>query len=228
MLFSNLKPKVINMLNLSLILPSASDIRGARASLDWKQIDLAHKCDVNLGTIASIENEKSKPTKETLEIIAKVFLKEGIHFLVGGGYKVENSVLAVYEGRDAYAEVQEDILRTYDVYKKEVLYLGGDESWSSEKTLEEDRKMQRDGINIKSLIKKGTKHVAWPPETYRAIDEHYLLSDLIVIYADKVMLTADVTLEPYNCKLFVIKDEKLAEKWRQYFYKLWDLGEKVK
>jgi transcriptional regulator with XRE-family HTH domain len=187
-----------------------------------KQPQLAEKCGCSTGTIISLENGKHLTNRNIIKKLTEIFAEAGIRFLPEGGLRRADNIVRVFEGEDAYSVIQKDIIKTCSQNKEEVLYLGGDETWSTNKTLKIDKKIYKSGIIIKSLIGKNAKCSAWPKEVYKRIEDCYLLSDLIIIYSDKVIFTVDVVLEPYNCKLFRIKDRIFAEKWRKYFLNLWN------
>lgn len=216
-----------------LRLPRASDIRGARAALDWTQMELAYKCGVNIATVTSIEKEKSKPSKELLEKMANVFAEEDIYFLPSGGYKVEQDVAKFYEGVDAYQKVLVDALKTCASDKKEVLLLGDDDRRSSDKVNATYEDMYNAGIHFKYLIAKENNYCLGPIEEYRQIDKDLFLSnDVILIYDDKVMFFAELEgdLESYKLtkvKTIILRNKELANKFRAHFYRLWDKGRKV-
>jgi len=205
-----------------LITPTRKDIKAARNYLEWSQKKLGEKCNSTEYTINSLETKRHKPTKELLDKLTEVFADESIKFNPEGGFKVEKDTLQIFSGRNAYEKIQDDIIQTCAKNKKEVLYLGGDDKWSTPEMIKKDKKIYDLKIPIKSLVREDAKCVAWPKATYKKIKEHYLLSDLSIIYDDKVVFTANVTLEPYDCKLFLIKDKQFAEKWRKYFYNLWN------
>jgi transcriptional regulator with XRE-family HTH domain len=205
-----------------LVTPTRSDIKAARNYLDWSQEKLGEMCGASGYTINSFENKRHKMKKEQLDDISLVFAEYGIRFNPEGGFRVEKEVVKIYEGRDAYSKVQKDIIETCIKEKKEVLYLGGDDKYSTKKMIKEDRRIYDLQIPIKSLVNKDAKCIAWPEEIYKKIEDYYLLSDLTIIYDDKVIFTANVTLEPYSCKLLAIRDIEFAKKWRKYFYNLWD------
>lgn len=220
------------MLDKLLVLPSASDIRAARASLNWKQTDLAYKCQINLNTVAFIENEKSKPSKETLEIIAKVFLEEGIYFLPGGGFKVEKNIIKTYEGEEGYLKVIEDAMRSCALNKSEFLLLGASDKKSSNKVNDLYKRMYKAGIAFRQLISKEDDYILGPLEDYRQIDKNYFLSDdVLLIYANKIVFITEIEgdLENYiltKIKYIVIENASMTRQLRAYFYRLWDTGKK--
>jgi transcriptional regulator with XRE-family HTH domain len=61
---------------------SASQIRAARALLDWSGSDLAERCGISLKTLRRYEPQEGIPSGNTTVLVAiqKVFEREGIEF----------------------------------------------------------------------------------------------------------------------------------------------------
>jgi DNA-binding XRE family transcriptional regulator len=217
--------------NNMLVLPTADDIRAARAFLNWKQLNLAYKCDVSIKTIMSIEKEQSKPTKELLETIAKVFLEEGIRFHPERGFIVDKNVVSIYEGREGYLKILKNVLETCEPMKDEFLLLGADDKRSSREINQMYKKMYDIGIKFKILIENNSNYILGPLEDYREVDKNSFLSkDVILIYKDKIMFVSQVEFKnnQYDgiAKLLLIKDGGIAEQFKTYFNHLWNNGNK--
>lgn len=212
-----------------IILPTPNGIRAARAFLSWKQLNLAHKCDVNVRTIFSIENGKSKPTKELLEKITRVFLEEGIKFKSNGGFDVDKDIVTVYEGEDSFLKIQKDILRICND-KDEVLIIGNDDSKCTKAIIENDKKLYEADIYPKSLIAKGNDYIIGPIEDYRAVSKSsFVPADFSIIYKDKVAFDLQEKKgKKIIEKILVLKEETINTKMRNYFWNLWENGEKIK
>ncbi len=63
---------------------TASQCRGARAMLDWTQMDLAEKSDVDVNTIRNFENGKHTPHDSNRRKIREALEKGGIEFIDRG------------------------------------------------------------------------------------------------------------------------------------------------
>ena len=59
---------------------SPSQLRAARALLDWSQPDLAERSGVSIGTIKTFENGKSEPKRPTLIAWRNAFADAGVVF----------------------------------------------------------------------------------------------------------------------------------------------------
>lgn len=216
-----------------LVLPKISDIRAARARLNWSQKDLADKCGVSQVTIATTETEKSHPSKELLEKMAKVFMEENIYFHANGGFKVEEKLVKIYEGVDAYSKALKDIYKHCLPDKKEILMLGNDDSRSNDTVNNIHKEYYPLGIPVKYLIAKENDYVLGPVEEYKKIDKELFLSkDVVLIYDDRILFFAEEEgdLEKYKLtkvQIIILKSRGMAEQFKAYFYRLWDKAEKV-
>jgi len=70
---------------------SASQLRAARALLDWSQTQLAEAAGLSLPTVKRMESEKGpgKSTAENVEAVEDALTSAGIVFIPGGAYQGE-------------------------------------------------------------------------------------------------------------------------------------------
>lgn len=209
-----------------LVLPRPADIKGARSSLDWTQMELAHRCGVNTLTIAYIENRKSKPSKKLLEKITQVFMAEDIYFHPEGGYKVDANFVKVFEGEDGYLRAQEDVFKACLQNKDEVLFLGVDDERSGSRVIENESKIYEAGIPCKYIMSKDKDYILGPLEEYRKVDSSYFFSvNVVVIYKYKTSFLSNGEDEKSSARVVVINDKGITEQMRRYFNTLWDKGD---
>ncbi|MFC1659716.1 helix-turn-helix domain-containing protein [Pseudomonadota bacterium] len=220
-------------MNYCLVLPTAEDIRSARSYLNWTQMELAYQLGVNIMTIASIENNKSKPTRELLDRITKLFMENSIKFLPNGGFSVERDIIRVFEGIEGYIKIIEDVIQTCGPNKEEVLLLGSDDRRSNKKIDDVYQGIYAAGIPNKLLTAESNNYILGPLECYRQVDKSSFLSPTfaILIYKDKVMFAskAEYKNNKYdeNVKLLLINDSGMYKQFRAYFYELWNKGIKL-
>jgi DNA-binding XRE family transcriptional regulator len=214
-----------------LVLPKPADIRGARAYLNWKQMELAYKCGVSIPTITAIETEKSNPTKELLEKIAQVFAEEDVYFLSSGGHKVEKNFVKMFKGRGGPVKVLQDVIKVCGAEKDEILVLGSDDSRSDDGVNKMYQQIYKIGIGVKLLMDNDNNYILGPLEDYRCVDKEYFLSnDAIYIYGDKIMFVSEPKFKEGeydgNDQALLIENAGMAEQFRAYFYRLWEKGKK--
>lgn len=212
------------MKNKVIILPTANGIRAARAFLNLKQLNLAHKCGVNINTIIAIENEKSKPTKELLEVIAQVFIEEGIVFNPDGGFSIDKNFVTVFEGKDGYLKAQKDILSTCATDKSEALFLGVDDRRSSNDVIKNEHLIYKAQIPCRYIMSNGHDYILGPLSEYRTIDSSYFFSnDVVVIYKEKISILSSRNGKDH-VRVVVLNDGGIANQMRNYFNYLWAKG----
>ncbi|MFC1659327.1 helix-turn-helix domain-containing protein [Pseudomonadota bacterium] len=216
-----------------LVLPTGKDIKAARNYLDWSQMELAFRVGVNAVTINTIENNKSKPSKELLERFTKLFMENSIKFMPNGGFNVEKEIATVYNGRKGFLRVVKDMLEVCGP-KDEILLLGGDDRKAGKEVNDLVKKIYAEGVKVKHLIAKDNNYTLGPLEDYRQIDKAYFLSkDVVFIYKNKVMISSecefkDGKYDEENQKLLLISDSGIYEQFKAYFYRLWKKGVKPK
>ena len=121
------------MVSQYLVLPEHQDIRGARSYVGWSQTEFANKIGLALNSVTKIERGLQKPSKENLEVMARVFLEQGIKFQPNGGFHIEKESVKIFEGRDGYLKVVKDAMEVCAINKDEFLLLGADARRSSDK-----------------------------------------------------------------------------------------------
>ena len=131
---------------------------------------------VNVATIIAIENSQSKPKKELLDKIAEIFVEQSLRFQPQGGFIVDKNVVTIYEGKDGYLKVLEDILQTCGSTGEEVLFLGSNDRRSSNEVNEMHKKIYEVKISCKYLISNKDNYVLGPLEEYRQVGEEAFFS----------------------------------------------------
>lgn len=220
------------MSDYCLVLPKGNDIRGARNYLGWNQMKLAYKCGCNITTITDIEKYKRKPTKELLERIAKVYAEENIKFHATGGFKVEKDFFRVFEGREGYVKVLEDVLKSCNPKTDEVLYLGSSDKRSNDYVNKKHNELYKAGLKFKLLISETDDFIQGPLEEYRKINPDFFLSkDSIILYKNKIMFVSQSNFQNGDYvkthRMVLIEDAGIYEQFTKYFYRLWEKAEKV-
>jgi len=137
----------------------------------------------------------------------------------------------VYEGEDCFLRLQNDILNTLKNSKnKEVLLIGNDDSKSTEKIIEKDKELYESGILFKNLIALDNNYILGPLEDYRQIDSKFFIpNNLTIIYDGKVAFDLCEDNEDIEKnKILVLKEKKIHNRMKDYFYNLWCRGIELK
>lgn len=97
---------------------SPSQLRAARALLDWSRAELAAQTGVSEPTIHRFENGKGEPETKTQNKIRLLFESHGIEFLDSDGVRKRPEGVEVFQG-------EEDFRKLYDLIYAQASYYGG-------------------------------------------------------------------------------------------------------
>ncbi|MDE2020221.1 MAG: helix-turn-helix domain-containing protein [Patescibacteria group bacterium] len=90
----------------------ASQIKAARAILDWSRKDLARLTGLGHTTIRRLESGDVSPRDATNSIIQQVIENAGLELIDGEGVRRRSDVIKMYKGRDGLDQFLEDIAHT--------------------------------------------------------------------------------------------------------------------
>jgi transcriptional regulator with XRE-family HTH domain len=91
---------------------SPSQIRAARALLNWTTEDLAAATGLNTDGLRKIERGTTRPHKSTADKIQAAFLDQGVIFTDDDGIRRQRSGIKVYEGREGFKAWLDDVYET--------------------------------------------------------------------------------------------------------------------
>ena len=88
-----------------------SQIKAARALLEWTQKDLARYSGISIAAIGKIESGAGNPRAETMQIIQQTFEKYDIEFSDDPGVRIKKEPFSVllWQGREAVIKCWKDI-----------------------------------------------------------------------------------------------------------------------
>ena len=124
---------------------SASQIRAARALLDWSQEDLASASDLSIATIHKIESGQISPRNKTISSIISTMEQANIEFTSPMGVQLKSNDVRVLEGEDAYLLLLDDVYHTLKKQKGEALVWNADNSVSPEFAINSVIRMRKEG-----------------------------------------------------------------------------------
>ena len=107
---------------------SASQIRAARALLDFSQSELAARAGVSANTVSNIEKGETQPAADTVRRLELCFEAAGIEFLPQDGVRRAPSGIRTYTGRDGFIDFIWDVYETVKEHGGEVCVSNVDES----------------------------------------------------------------------------------------------------
>jgi len=130
---------------------SPSQLRAARALLNWSRADLAQKTGISEQTIHRFENSSNVPTGKTSSLLLRIFDKHGIEFSENNGVRTKPNNIRIYEGIDGFNDF-------FELFYSQLETTGGDSCLNiyDESSLSKCRK-DREGHRkrMKSIIDKG-------------------------------------------------------------------------
>ena len=202
-----------------------SQIRAARALLNWSQADLAKASQMANSSIKNIENENTSARRETIEQIRSAFENNGIEFLPGSGVKLKTDVVMTVQGKAATAALFQNLYTTaHASADREILVLGLDEAFTAQydglgRVEDHNAQLQRAGIKQKILVNEGTTEFLIEASCYRLLPrERFGKTTPMYIFGDKVA-THTGTLRR---RTIIIEDKSLAQLQRSIFHSLWN------
>lgn len=207
------------------MLLECSQIRAARALLNWSQSDLAKAAHMANSSIKNIENENTSARRDTIEQIRAAFESNGVEFLPGSGVKLKTDIVSIIIGKAATAALYDSIYTTAHASPdREVLVLGLDEALSVQydglsRIEDNNARLKRADIKQKILANEGTTEFLGEPSCYRLLPrERFGRTIPVYIYGDKVA-TYTGTLRR---RTIIIEDKALAQLQRSVFHSLWN------
>jgi len=96
-----------------------SQLRAARALLNWRRVDLAKFSGISAPTIHRFENGENKPEERTTNKLIEVFYKHGVEFSENQGVRFRPNNVDVYDGVERFGEF-------YDFLYEQLCQFGGD------------------------------------------------------------------------------------------------------
>lgn len=207
---------------------SIQQLKAARALLDWRQEDLAHKSGISLAAINKLEREIVSPRQFTMETLQQTFEREGVEFTEGPGVRMTSDLfrMQVLDGESAPGKLLDDIFMTLKDWPgpKEMLLSGLDEShWLpySDTVKNHQKRMRENDFGWRALICDGDRHflpyIKSPEKTYRWISRELFTQMLYYVYGNKYAMV--IFEKPV--RVIIIESKIVAETYRRQFEMNW-------
>jgi predicted transcriptional regulator len=206
------------------MLTDGKQIAAARQLLGWSQTDLATRAGVSKPSIVRLEADLYSVKHDIQTSVVNALANDNIEF-IDGGTRVNKQIVQIIEGENCYLKLLDNVYETFlQNGEIEVLKSGVDERRSSQEVTDKVKKMRKDGVSSRSLIKHGQDFLLGPIDEYRWMnDDIYTESDVKLIYADKV---AYLMSWYTTYRVLIIQDEKVAEENRRLFNFIWKISDK--
>jgi len=171
----------------------ASQIRAARALLDWTVEDLAKATSLNKDSIKNAERSHTQPRAQTMTLIREAFERAGVIFLDGSGVKLRSDIVRTIEGDDALKRFLDDVYSSVLRSGGEIFIAGLDENKFVEAIGEKylnnhlDR-IAKIGVKERLLIEEGDSNLVANKLSYKWIPKRYFSPTPMYIYANSVAM----------------------------------------
>ncbi len=201
---------------------NASQIRAARALLNWTQIQLAEKVGVARTTVASIEADHNTARRSTLFDLKRTFEESGIEFLDQSGVRKRDDTIRILEGSEANRQLLDDVYMTMrDWAGSSVLIFGVKETDKKSKNYNlirshVDRLIECE-VAEKILLEEGDTNYIAPKEWYRWLPKQYFRPATFQVYHTKLAI---ISWNPM--KIIVVDNPLIADGYRVLFELAWD------
>lgn len=206
---------------------SISQIRAARALLDWTQEELAKKSGLSLRALNSIERGLSVPRLDTLRFIGETFEKENIEFWENDGVRRKTEKLDVvkFEGAHYLDQHSLDIIQEIRTPGSEILLnVPSEEDFAglhNEITDDYFQHLARYRITERLLIAQGETYTISAPPCYRWMKSEAFSNVCYVVYGDNVAF--HILSTPH--RVIIIRNPGIADMFRRQFELNWAMAE---
>jgi len=201
---------------------NASQIRAARALIDWSQDNLAAASELSVATIRKIESGHISPRDKTMDAIVVALKQAKVEFTPSMGVRLRSNDIVILEGDDCYLQLLDDIHHTTKGGKGEVLFLYYDARLTSEFETDAEIRIRREGIKWRFLCEEGNTHLPFPLEEWRWLPKEFFKRNIQVIYGGKVALGCYIDKSrELTTKMVIVDSAPLAESARNSFEFMW-------
>lgn len=195
-----------------------SQIKAARALLNWTQDQLARSSGLSLPGVNNLERGITSPRKETLSAIEKAMASAGVEFIDTTGVRLKTPEFGVQiiEGPNWLADYDREIISQLQSDQDEILqYMCNNRLWMIYGSTSNSHYVaHRDSVNFSERILAPTSidFITNPPEAYRLISSSYFGDFDKQIFGDMV---AHIIWDAR--KIVLIKSKSLADSERSIF-----------
>jgi len=204
---------------------SATQIKAARAMVDWSQEDLAAATNLSKATICKVEQGMFS-RHETNMIICRAFTNIGIEFIEGEGVRRRNEDFGIFGGSTGCEKFFNDILHSVKEKGGDIVCM----ITSPEMMMLSCGMTNRDGVkqmeqlsaiaSVKCLVPGTCDPSLLPSFQFRATPKLQIPPAPFYVYGNKCAFA--VIDSGVDFKFMVVKDAGWAQVWRERFYMLWE------
>jgi transcriptional regulator with XRE-family HTH domain len=206
---------------------SISQIRAARALLNWTQAELAHKTGLSLRALNSIERGLVVPRIDNLRFIQEACEKADIEFCENDGVRRKTEKLDVvkFEGSGCIGNHLLDIMQEIRTTNSEVLFNASSEKDFSaiDPAILDDyfAHVSRHHIIERVIVAHGEDYVIGPPSTYRWLQKNNFNHVAYCVYGDNVAYQVFGSAH----RVIILRSPSIADMFRRQFEFNWAAAE---
>jgi transcriptional regulator with XRE-family HTH domain len=209
---------------------SREQIRAARALLDWSTGALATRSGLTVNGINKIERGHVDSHRATLELLEQIFAENGVEFIGTRGVALKDEEVVRLTGDNVFFRVLDDVVDACrNAPKAEALFACVVDKLSPPHVVENYRRLRREGIAMRSLIKEGDTYLMGTLREYRYLPAAYFHNNPFVIYGNKVatMLYDEASDQGKTVtSALIVRNAPLANAQRNLFNYIWSVAEK--
>jgi transcriptional regulator with XRE-family HTH domain len=203
---------------------TTSQMKAARALLDWTQNDLARAAGLHLNVINNIERGTSNPRRGTIEKLQETLEHEGIAFLNATGVELKREAVGVIrlQGENFLRDLTAGIIAALPVGGEVLSLLSDIRNFSGhDPAAGKTYQAEKEAKNLKERLITRDMPGFYPrhSQTYRVVAPDLLGPVDTVIYAD---CTAHIFWNQNEA--LILKNADLAATKRRLFERLWHDG----
>jgi transcriptional regulator with XRE-family HTH domain len=205
---------------------TVSQIRAARALLNWTQGYLAKKCGLSLRALNSIERGLVQPRLDNLRAIQETLEKADIEFQEFDGVRRRTERLEIFkfEGPHCMEQHLIDTVQSMQGQGEVLMSLGSEKKFTGLRAKSLDdyfAHLARHGITERGLIADGDTHVIGRPSVYRWMAPEAFSQMAYIVYGDTVVFL--IPKKPQ--RTILIRSPSMAEMFRRQFEFNWKMAE---
>jgi len=204
---------------------SPTQMRAARAILDYSQGQVAEQIGIAANTLSKIESGQADPSGSRIQEIQSFYELNGIEFTQNDGVQRKKGEIKIFKGRDGFLDFYKYVLRIAEQDGGQFLVSNVNEAlfdfWLGEELDEYvDRITKVENLSFKVLIKEGDYNFAASEYAeYKWIPEKSFTNVPFYIFGDHMAMI--LFNEHKDVSVYLIGEEELTKAQRNIFYSNW-------
>lgn len=202
---------------------SSSQIKAARALVDWSQEDLSAASGLSIATVRKLELGFISPRHTTTSMIRTALERAGCEFLDQDGVRRRSDEIVTFKGADALTSFLDDVYETLQRTGGDLVMIDPNQyGLAAMHERELERILQNnDSSKIKCLHTEALDLVLSTPRfEHRFISRQYVDPLPFCVYGDRLALM--ITGSAREMKIVVMNSAPAAMASLRQFYSMWE------